>query len=312
MEQSVWALFPESMRRTWGESLRELKSTEEIRLRLDKPILIYGDKKEWGITADGKLTKGDWGKRCITGEELQELLMHICKDSLYAFSEEIKRGYLTAEGGHRIGIAGQVILDRDNEIKGIKNVNCINIRIAHEIKGAADGIIPTLYEENKIKNTLLISPPGCGKTTVLRDMIRRVSQGNAYGEGRTVGVVDERSELAGTFLGKQQNDLGMRTDVMDSCPKKKGIEMLVRSMNPRVLAVDEIGNEEDMEAIYYGISCGSSILATIHGADIEDAMRKLGKKRFLEERPFENIILLGKKNSEFIIEKFYKDGEVYG
>nr|MDE7017888.1 AAA family ATPase [Lachnospiraceae bacterium] len=191
------------------------------------------------------------------------------------------------------------------KIINIKYIRYLNIRIAHEIKGVSEKALPYLYQEGEVLNTLIISPPGCGKTTMLRDLVRSFSGGNAYGRGRNVGLVDERSEIAGSYLGIPQNDIGVRTDVMDACPKQEGMMMLIRSMAPDVLAVDELGSIEEIEAMHRAIRCGCKMLATIHGFSIEEAGSKPYMKDVMEQRLFERYLLLGKKNNKCIITGIY-------
>lgn len=175
-------------------------------------------------------------------------------------------------------------------IRTLKNIAFINIRVAHEIRGAADGILPKLYKKGKFQNTLIVSPPGFGKTTLLRDLIRQISDGNTYGAGLRVGVVDERSELAGSYLGRPQNDLGMRTDVLDGCPKAQGMLLLLRSMSPQVIAVDELGEETDRRALQKAAACGCGLLATLHGTDETDAAKRLGESCL--RQIFDRIVIL--------------------
>ena len=182
----------------------------------------------------------------------------------------------------------------------------MNIRISHQIKGVAEPILPYIYENKYIKNILIISPPGCGKTTLLRDMIRLVSDGNQYGRGVTVGVVDERSEIAGCYLGKPQNDVGFRTDVLDACPKAIGMMMLLRSMSPKVIAIDELGSEEEMKAVHVAASCGTKVLATIHGDDLEDIRTKEGMGKVFSEHIFDTFLLLKKENGKCFIHSIYE------
>ena len=175
-------------------------------------------------------------------------------------------------------------------IRTLKNMAFINIRVAHENRGAADGILPKLYKKGKFQNTLIVSPPGFGKTTLLRDLIRQISDGNTYGAGLRVGVVDERSELAGSYLGRPQNDLGMRTDVLDGCPKAQGMLLLLRSMSPQVIAVDELGEETDRRALQKAAACGCGLLATLHGTDETDAAKRLGESCL--RQIFDRIVIL--------------------
>ena len=231
----------------------------------------------------------------MTPVELESLVNHICRYSLYAYEEELRQGYITVEGGHRGGIAGQAVQQECGTIRTVKNISFINIRIAHEIKGAADGIIKNMYKNGRLQNALIISPPGCGKTTLLRDLIRQVSDGNPYGKGMSVGVIDERSELAGSVRGVPQLDVGMRTDVMDACPKKYGMMMLLRSMSPRVIAIDELGSEEEFACLKSAASCGCGILATVHGENLNGVERRFGVEKEVWRRLFDRCLVLKKE-----------------
>ena len=216
---------------------------------------------------------------------------HISRHSLYAFEEEVKQGFLTIQGGHRIGLAGKAILD-ERGIRTIKYISFLNIRLAHQIIGCADRIMPYLYENKEVLHTLIISPPRCGKTTLLRDVIRQLSNGVGSQKGVNVGVVDERSEIGACFHGAPQNDLGIRTDILDCCPKAKGMMMMIRTMSPRVIAVDEVGSREDLDAMEYVMNCGCKLVATVHGNSVEDMLQKPVLQRLIQEKRFERYILL--------------------
>lgn len=234
------------------------------------------------------------------------MLEYISGYSLYAFEEEIRQGFLTIVGGHRVGIAGKTILD-GNKIKSLKYISYINLRLSHQIKGCASPILPYIIKNRQICHTLIISPPRCGKTTLLRDLIRQVSNGNRYMPGVSVGVVDERSEIAGSYQGIPQNDLGIRTDVLDCCPKAEGMMMLIRSMSPEVVAVDELGDYEDIHAIESVIHCGCKLFATVHGSSIEDIKRKPLLQRLMQEKVFERYIVLYKKDCAGQIKAIYDE-----
>jgi stage III sporulation protein AA len=212
--------------------------------------------------------------------------------SLYAFEEEIKNGYITIQGGHRVGICGQAVL-AEGGIKTIKHINGLNIRITHQIKGCADGVIDKIAKPD-LKHTMIISPPGCGKTTLIRDIARLLSNGDDDKNipGYKVGIVDERSEIAGCYHGVPQNDVGIRTDILDAAPKAKGMIMLLRSMSPEVIIVDEIGRKEDSTAIDEIINSGVKLVCTVHGASLQDILKKEVLSEILRKDIFEIFIVL--------------------
>lgn len=318
MEKTILQLFPQEYRPLWQQVSKEQEKIQEIRLRVGKPVMIHSCGKEYFLSEQGErmlvkereravgsglLTDLNVSfenskipvKHIVTDRELEHVIQHICHYSPYAYEEELRRGFLTVAGGHRVGVTGQVVLEADGSVRTIKNISGLNIRVAHQIKGAADNVISHLYRNQKLRSTLIISPPGCGKTTLLRDLVRQISEGNEFATGLTVGVVDERSELAGSYLGIPQNDLGMRTDVLDGCPKREGMLMLLRSMSPRVVAVDEVGEQGEWDVLRQASTSGCKLLATVHGENIEDVERRFGVPRECLEQIFEIFLILGKR-----------------
>lgn len=261
----------------------------EVRLRINQPVMMLYTHGEYILSNN---TDSEY---IVRAEDIRATLDLVSNYSLYAYEQEIKQGYITVKGGHRVGFTGQVVME-DGRIKTVKHISFLNIRVAHEVKGCGLKLLPYVIDKGRVLSSLIVSPPGCGKTTLLRDVVRLLSTGTTYLKGVNVGVVDERSELAACHMGVPQNELGLRTDVLDACPKSEGMLMLLRSMSPKVIAVDEIGSREDVEAICYVINSGCSIFATIHGASVDDIRTRPVLRKLVEERVFERYIVLDDKN----------------
>lgn len=326
--------LPESMRdRIEKLPAQTLQQLEEIRIRTNTDTLLISGGREYS------LRDGDE----ITAEVLEEILNRLLDYSYYAYEEELSRGYITIEGGHRVGICGRVTLE-NGQVHLIKDVSSLNIRRSREITGASEKILGAVLSPAKapaesvpnagisagcggekspvpsaisgacssaagcgrmvVRNTLIISPPKCGKTTMLRDLARNLS--NA---GFRIGICDERSEIAGCYDGKTSYDLGPRTDVLDGCPKADGILMLIRAMSPDVVMTDEIGKPEDAAAIRSALSAGVKIITTIHGSNFEDAA-KSAVGSLITDHVFETLIFLSAQPVTGTVEKILRMPEV--
>jgi stage III sporulation protein AA len=296
------SLFPVSVRSALLGSAWEA-GLEEVRIRVGQPVeFLYGTGRAYLKKQDETLVfckenrKTNWTQEAykITEAEIAEMLNYISSYSLYAYQEQICQGFLTVRGGHRIGVAGVAATDHGS-VTGLHHISFLNIRVAHEKKGCAKELLPYLWEKDGIYNTLFISAPGMGKTTYLRDCIRLISSGTKGKEGLKVCVVDERSEIAASHLGVPQNDLGPRTDVLDGCPKGIGIGMLLRSMSPQVLAVDELGGEEDYRRMEEAVYCGCRILGTLHAGNVEELAKKPYFSHWISQKLFGRFVQIEKR-----------------
>lgn len=281
---------------------------QEIRFRIDKPIIIYFDNKERFIDKDHfTMNKSPENSLIADKDDIKETLEYISKYSLYAYEDDIKNGFITVDGGHRVGLAGKVVIE-NGRVKTIRNISCINIRISHEIKGCADKVIPFLIRDKaNIHHTLIVSPPKSGKTTLLRDIVRQLSNGTKNLSGITIGVVDERSEIGGCYRGIPQNDIGIRTDILDGCPKDEGLIMLIRSMAPEVIVVDEIGGRKDIEAIEYALNAGCTIICTVHGSSLNEIKNKPVLSELINKNIFKRYIILENKEGIGDFKKIYDE-----
>lgn len=254
------------------------KNLNEISLRANKNVVIKADNIYYKLD-------------CVTNQrEIEDIVKRFCDLSVYAYLDEIKNGFITVEGGHRIGICGTAVI-KDNEIYNIKNINSLNIRIANAIKGCSDKL------DFEINNLLIVSPPCCGKTTLIRDLCRRLGNKNK------IGIADERGEIAGVHNGIPCFDTGQMTDVLSLVQKSKGIEYLLRSMSPDYIVTDEIA-ADDHDAIRRVFSYGVKFIATAHGINIPDTLQRLG----LSGKEFDNIVLLSNKEGIGTIEEVVCNG----
>lgn len=284
----------------------DFNKLQELRLRMMEPFIIIYKGEEFFLSEQGELLLEPKDAYCITAGDIKETLEYISNFSLYAYEDEIRQGFITVQGGHRIGLAGKVVMEQ-GYIKSVKHISFINIRMSHEKKGCGSFVLPYIYDGSQVCHTLIISPPGGGKTTLLRDVVRIISDGSSTHPGVSVGIVDERSEIGACYHGVPQNDVGMRTDVMDGCPKAEGMLMMIRSMSPAVIAVDEIGKREDIEALSYVMNCGCHILATVHGTSIDDVKNKPVLRKLVEEKLFKRFIVLSGGNTPGTIEKIFDE-----
>jgi len=281
-KEEILQILPERIRRIVAEAISDWKLLQEIHIRSGGSIVMV---------IKGQKVMPDQSGQVVATREFREILEYISNYSMYAFEEEIRKGYLTIPGGHRVGVAGKVLMEQ-GKVRAIRHITFLNIRVSHEMQGCADRVIPYLFERDRFLSTLIVSPPGAGKTTLLRDIVRQTATGGKLFSAKKVSVIDERSEIAGCYQGIPQRDVGVHCDVLDGCHKQEGIYMMLRSMAPEVIAVDEIGAERDYEALNTALTSGCSLLATVHGNSFQHIREKPQMKKMLEERMFERILFL--------------------
>lgn len=252
---------------------------EEIRIRVNRPVILRWNRQDELL---------DY---IVTTQDILEIMEKITENSVYSYQKQICEGYITLKGGHRVGISGNVAVE-NHQVININYIYSLNFRIARQVIGVANKVIQDVYHNNNIQNTLIVSPPGAGKTTLLRDLIRELSK---Y---KTVGVVDERGEIAAMYKNEPQNDIGLRVDILNNIEKAPGMKMLVRSMAPDVICADEIGTKADVEAIKYAVTSGVKGIFTAHGDSIDNIRKNPILKELLESHLIDQVIILDKNNRD--------------
>mgnify|MGYP003530796288 CR=1 FL=1 len=287
--------------------IKDKERIREIRLRTNKPVVVITDKGTEFLLSPNRLTQVYSELILKTDEtEINEIFRRLCGYSVHSFTDAINRGYITVSGGHRAGVAGTAVSE-NGEITAVRDINSVNLRIAREIKGAADEIYK-LYFMHSVTSLIIACPPASGKTTILRDLARQIS-GEERGRFLKTFICDERGEIGACFSGEIQNDIGINCDLITSYPKAQGIMIGLRSFSPDIICCDEIATDEESRAVEAGVNSGVSFILTIHARSEEELRTKPLIKRLLLSGEFDNVVLLsgievGK------IEKLFRAGDL--
>ena len=284
----ILKFFPRGIANEINKEISKIEElVQEIRIRVGSQIIVKTNKKDDIII-----------NYFVTREDILEIMQVICNNSIYSYQNEIANGYITINGGHRVGITGDVVLE-NNKVINIKYISSLNFRIARQILDCSNNILKYVInlEENTIFHTLIVSPPGAGKTTILKDLVRKISDGipEIGFKGIDVSLIDERGEISAMYNGVPQNKIGIRTDVLENVSKPIGIKMAVRSMAPKVIVADEIGNYNDIDAINYAVCSGVKGIFTAHSLSYETMMLNKELNKLINMKIIERIIFLDSK-----------------
>lgn len=288
---------------------RLYEKTQEIDLRAGRPVTLVcgreilfpdgcGGVKEFPAKESPELSVA----------ELAEILHRLCGYSVYSYQEELREGFLTLRGGHRVGVAGTAVV-QGGMVSGVREVSSLNIRLAREKRGCATKLLSQMGGELR-GGLLLAGPPAGGKTTFLRDLARQLSSGEAGCRIHKVAVVDERCEIAGSWRGEPQNDVGVCCDVLSGCPKAVGILQAARSLSPEFILCDEVGTREEIEALTQGVHTGAALIATIHAGSLRELLSRPQTAALLQTGAFETVVQLGSREQPGSIQGCYKAGDL--
>lgn len=277
----------------------------EIRLRINKPIVINYGNKLYFLSPEGLCSNEENAIIC-TKNLIESVVLKASNFSLYSVNDDIKRGFITLNSGIRIGLCGEVV-EENGFIKTVKNFNSLNIRFPHEVRNCSLNVLNFIAFDGQVLNTLVVSSPGSGKTTFIRDLCYQIGKRNYP---LNLLVLDERNEIASLNKGEPMMDVGKFTDVYQFGNKKSGFENGIRTMNPNVIITDEICGKDDVESLIYACNSGVNIIATTHAKDIQDLKDKKLFNEVLAKKIFKRYVVLSRKSGVGTLEGVFDENLV--
>lgn len=276
------------------------RNVREICIRTEKPVIFMCTNDYLFLRKDGKLTRNlNLPLKIASQRELEESLKMMCKDSVYSYTNEIKNGFLTLKGGHRVGLCGTAVIE-DEKIVNVRDISTLSVRIARQMKNSADELLSSI--NNKFNGIILAGIPASGKTTILRELARKLSV-----QGEKVSVIDERNEFSGTYAGLAQNDLGF-CDILNGYPKAEGLTQAIRTLSPNVIVCDEIGTERDIQAIRQAVHAGVKLIVSMHAGSIDDFSKRKHCMDILNTEAFDVLAMMWGRTKPGVISQIYKVG----
>ena len=265
----------------------DLPGLQEIRLRALAPLCVIVSGKGFFIDRKGRKTSPDNGVT-VYREEIEQTLAKICDNSVYSYEEQLLGGFVTTRTGIRVGISGTAVMSGDRQT-GIRDINSLVFRISRDVAGCSAGVFREIFGNGQIHSTVIASPPGCGKTTLIRDLARNYS-----GAGVRTCVIDERNEIFAVKNGIPAFDAGPMTDIMSMFPKGEGVRLSVRSLSPQMIICDEISGEKDALQLLEAMNCGCGFVVTVHAGTAVQALRRSCVKKLVDGGAVDRLVILGK------------------
>lgn len=308
-DEALWSVSSQLKNKLLNLDDKIKDETYEIRLRANRPVILFGKYKSMFFSTDSTLTKTVTDKTYIlSSQELTDTFNRICGYSIHTYQQDINQGFVTVKGGHRVGIAGTAVCDSKGDVVSVKDVSSLNFRIARSIENVSDEIVNSLLLSGD-KSIIIAGPPSSGKTTVLKDLAKSLSTGRCT-EIKKVVLIDERLELSGAYAGFFSDNVGYNCDVLCSFPKNRAIISALRTLSAQYIVCDEVGDCEDVLSIKQGVNSGVNFIVSVHALNVEDLINRMQTQSLLETFCFSNVVMLESSSEPCKIKDIYDAKEL--